>query len=130
MKKLSFLLFSFLLIQSAFAKSVELEIAISYKKAQEINKETKFKIVAQMDEEFLVPTPEDNPFKLKLNASEDSNSKFLTIKGLVSILEKGSLKLIAQPTVITMLGKQASITSETENGEIFELKVLPTKINN
>jgi hypothetical protein len=128
MKKLSILLLSIFLTTTIFAKLVELEITSSYKKGNEVIQVIELKINAQLDQEFEVESSNKNPFKLILTASQNPLDKSVSVEGIVSILEKGSLKLIANPKVITNLGKEATLSIKNEKKEIFEIKITPKKI--
>ena len=49
------------------------------------------------------------------------------VKGNISILENGKMKLIATPQVITMIGNEAIISTKDENGTYFEMKITPLR---
>lgn len=118
-----------------FAKQVELELSILYKKGDIATKIKEVKIIANMDKEFNIPNTDGNPFNMKLNVSEFKEkidpkmdtTKSLMVKGNFSIRENGKMKIIATPQVITMIGNEATISTQDEDGTYFEMKVLPVK---
>lgn len=117
------------------AKQVELKISTTYKKGDITTKMNEVKVIANMDKEFNIPNTGGNPFNMKLNVSEFKEkidpkldpTKSLIVKGNISIQENGEMKTIATPQVITMIGNEATISTQDEDGTFFEMKILPVK---
>jgi len=118
-----------------FAKQVELKISSTYQKGYITTKMNEVKVIANMNKEFIITNSNGNPFNVKLNVSEFKEridpkidpKKSLMVKGNISILENGKMKLIATPQVITMIGNEAIISTKDENGTYFEMKITPLR---
>lgn len=134
MSKISVLLSLLILSVTANAKIFKLDIETSYKD-KKIHKSSNTQIVAQENDEFIVPG-DNNSFMYKMKISQDPMkiktispaekvSEALLIQATVYILENGNEKIVGKPEILTKLGEEAIFKTTSKEGENFELKVTP-----
>jgi len=121
---------------SAFSKNINLKISTTWKKGEGLTKSKEFQIKAKLGEEWIIPFDGKDSLKLKMKASNhfddpsfknDFSMASIMIEGDVIELKDGKENIIATPQVLTALGNEALISVRSDNGEYFEMKVLPVK---
>lgn len=128
---------SILISMTAFPKEVELDLQAKWKK----NNTTRFqriKVIAELGKEFIVPIKDINSMKFVMTPSQDAskiqkinpkvtNDEVVLLEGTIYTLQDGQEKKVGNPHILTLLGKKATFSTRTEEGEYFELSVLPSK---
>ena len=136
MKKMIVALMGLVLSFSAFSKNVELKISSKWKKGN-VTKTFNSKVIAKLGTEWEIPFEGKDSLKLKMKATDhfddprdivDRNMAAIMLEGQVIELENGKEKIVGSPKVITVIGKEAMITTESDNGGYLELKILPVKM--
>jgi hypothetical protein len=122
---------------SSFSKNVELQIKMTLKKGSEVQTSETI-VIAKLGKSWEIPFTDDKSFKMKMNATDKFEipsevkkhykheiKSDLMISGKVFIKEDGKEKLIATPLIISNYKAEAILEVETDNGELFEMKITP-----
>ncbi len=137
MKLFVFALSFLLILPSTYAKNVELKISAKWKSGNS-TKATESKVIAKLGKEWTIPF--EGLDSLKINMIADSfkgkiggrnfdHEKSISFNGKVFEMVNNQEKLVANPEIITLLGKEATLTTEDDNGNFLELKILPVKFS-
>ena len=89
-------------------------------KTKEIDKESSAKVHAKLGSEFSI---EREDLRVVFIAQEYKEKGKILIKAKVYSKINNKIKLLGQPQIISLIGKEATLSVENENGESFEIKL-------
>jgi hypothetical protein len=125
MKCLFFTLIVLLSTSQIFAKDIELEISAKWSKGNDIRRATS-KVIAKIGEELIIPGSQSEEIKITITADDKlgpQQSVYLNNK--IFEVRNGKEILLSNPKVIALLGKTATIYTESSTGEHLELAIKP-----
>ena len=137
MKLSVFVLSFFLILPQTYAKNVELKILAKWKRGNS-TKTTESKVIAKLGKEWTIPFEGLDSLKMKMTVDSFKGKigelnadpeKSISFNGKIFEVVNDQEKLIASPKVITLLGKEATLTKEDDNGDFLELRILPVQFS-
>ncbi len=117
MKALIFsLIFTFFTLP-IYAKNIELEISTKWIKGDKVRQYTS-KVVAEIGSEITLPGNEANEMKIKILADDKIGpTRSIYLNNKIYEVKNDKELLVSNPKVIALLGKKATVFTESSTGE-------------
>lgn len=121
------ILFLSLFSQNCFSQIINLKLDSKYYQDNIVQKKMKTKVVANLGNNLQIPARFGNPFEMELNLSK-INKDLIKLRGEIYLNERGMKKHLTSYSIVTEYKRWAKIKTIKEDGTVFEMKFLPTKI--